>query len=105
MDGDDLGASRRRKSGESIASLRAGRVAAREKWPIEVRSMKTGVMEGYRQMVLPRRRFQYKWRSLKGKGFWLTAKGMPVFQGKTLREATVKMVRALPECMDCTVLD
>jgi hypothetical protein len=54
---------------------------------------------------LPRRQFRYFWRSLKGRGFWVTAKGMDVFQGRTLREATVKMVRTLPEYQDCTVMD
>lgn len=59
--------------------------------------MKKGVTQGYRQMKLPRRSFRYFWRSLKGKGFWVTAKGMAVFQGRTLREATISMVRTLPE--------
>lgn len=102
MDSDETGTALLTKQ---MASRVAGRVAAREKWPVEVREIKKGVMQGYRQMILPRRRFQYKWRSLKGKGFWLTAKGMPVFQGKTLREATIKMVRSLPEYADCTVMD
>ena len=79
--------------------------AARAKWPEEVRAMKAGVMECYRHMVLPRRRFRYTWRSLKGVGFWVTAKDLPVFYGKTLREATIKMVRHLPEYSDCVVQD
>ena len=83
----------------------AGRAAAQAKWPAEVREIKKGVMQGYRSLVLPRRTFRIFWRSLKGHGVWLTAKGMPVFEGKTLREATVKLVRTLPEYVDCAVMD
>jgi hypothetical protein len=88
-----------------VAARMAGRAAARAKWPPEVATIQKGVMQGYRQMKLPRRQFRYFWRSLKGKGFWLTAKDMPVFYGKTLREATIAMVRTLPEYQDCTVMD
>jgi hypothetical protein len=105
MDSGEIEAPASGKSGKSGGSFRARLDAARAKWPPEVRTKKKDVFEGYRQMVLPGRRFRYTWRSLKGKGFWLTASKMPVFYGKTLREATVAMLRSLPEYADCTVLD
>ena len=100
MDEDVSRASLRTKR---AAARLAGRVATREKWPIEVREMKKGVMQGYRHLVEPSIRLS--WRSLKGKGFWLTAKGMGMFYGRTLREATLNMMRSLPEYQDCTVMD
>lgn len=73
----------------------AGKQAARDKWPPEVASIKKGVMESYRQLVLPDgRRFRFFYRTLKGQGVWATAKGWPVFHGKNLTEATLRLVEA-----------
>jgi hypothetical protein len=92
MDAVDLGVSHGGKSGKSERSVTDVVAAARAKWPVEVRTIKKGVMEGYRQMVFQDgRRFRFYWRSLKGVGFWVTAKGAPVFGGKTLPEATLKL--------------
>lgn len=74
-----------------LAARAAGRRTAHMKWPIQVRTMKKGVMQGYRQLVLPDRRFRFFWRSLKGRGFWVTAKDFPVFEGRTLAEATLRL--------------
>lgn len=100
---DNSGSSLLGKSGKLVALRQAGRAEKHAKWPDIVKFKKADVFEGYRQMVLPHRRFRYFWRSKKGMGFWVTAKGMAVFQGRTLREATIRMVASLPEYQEMDV--
>ena len=95
----------RGKSGKSGYSLRVGKAEKHAKWPELVRDKKADVFEGYRQLVLDSgRRLRLFWRSKKGQAFFVTAKDLPVYQGRTLREATLKLVAQLPEYADCEVV-
>ena len=86
---------------ERMAVARAARAASRAKWPPEVAHVNQNnnrgvkpfvtVFEGNRALVLPDRRLPFEWRSLTSVGFWVTARDAPVFFGKTLPEATLKL--------------
>ncbi|MGO9605659.1 MAG: hypothetical protein ACLQAT_20115 [Candidatus Binataceae bacterium] len=86
-------AGRRQFDAQAVAKGRAEKYA---KWPAEVKhvTMNQGgpVFEGYRALVLTNgTRLRIDWRSKKGVGFWVTAKDYPVYFGKTLHYATLRL--------------
>lgn len=78
----------------------AGRKAQYAKWPREVKNVTASeggrVFEGRRALVLSNgQRVPMVWRSKKKVGFWATCKGHQVYFGKTLAEATLRLVEGL----------